>query len=66
LGGIFCELENPKSKPALEIGLWKIDGFEKVGRRISQSINMPQDTPQVVKPWERRRRSSIITPKTTT
>jgi hypothetical protein len=29
------ELENPKSKPALEIGLWKIDRFEKVGRTIS-------------------------------
>jgi hypothetical protein len=27
------ELENPKSKAALEIGLRKIDGFEKVGRR---------------------------------
>jgi hypothetical protein len=42
LGGIFGGLENPKSKPTLEIGLWKIDGFEKVGRTISQSINMPQ------------------------
>jgi hypothetical protein len=29
LGGIFGELENPKSKPALEIGLWKLTGLRR-------------------------------------
>jgi hypothetical protein len=57
---IFGDLESPKSKPALEIGLCKIDRFEKVGKTISQSINMPQDQP------ERCRGSSIITSKTMT
>jgi hypothetical protein len=52
LGGISGELEIPKSKPTLEIVLWKIDGFEKVGRTISQSINMPQDPPRVIKCWD--------------
>jgi hypothetical protein len=45
LGGIVGELENPKSKLALEIGLCKIDGFEKVGRRgykNDPTTNMPQ------------------------
>jgi hypothetical protein len=38
---------NPKSKPTLEIGLWKIDGFEKVGRTISKSIIKQQDPSRV-------------------
>ena len=54
LGGIFGELENPKSKPALEIGLWNIDGFEKVGTREKNDpiTNVPQDPPRVVKRWD--------------
>jgi hypothetical protein len=52
LGGISGELEISKSKSALEIGLWKIDGFEKAGSTFSQSINLPQDPPRVVKHWD--------------
>jgi hypothetical protein len=69
LGGTFGELENAKSKieTRLEIGLWKIDVFKKVGRRTIPPLKCHK-IHHNVKRWDDNTNAifKIITSKTTT